>query len=370
MDVPESRIFDMVEAVIQVALVAAGAFVALGLLVSYVKFERLREAAAANAALVDPRAALLIRISDRLGMGRKPSPFVLAIAGAEGAPAEVLETFLRARVRRGDDVRPLDEGRIALLLRMESARQGAVWQRLREAWAALPAGGELRVGAVAFPGEGDTAAGLLEFAERRWNEGATPAPAAEIPAAEAPAADEPIDPLTGVLRSEEVSLAMHKYVARCRRETGVVTLLYADVYDLAGINQRYGRPAGDETLRVFAGILQRCLREDDLIGRLGDDDFLCALAASPSDAARAAERLLAAARDTEVASGGRRFRFTAHVGLAGHPDHGGSTRALFDAAEAALAAARRKGHHALAIYERSALAPPKPRPAERHRDRL
>lgn len=362
----------MFEAVIQVILVAAGAFVGIGLLVSYVKFERLREAAAkANAAEVEPRAALRIRISDRLGVGRKPAPFVVAIAGADGeSTAAELESFLRARLRRADDVQPLEAGRVGLLLRLESDRQDAVWRRLREAWPTAGGKGELRIGAAAFPEDGAAAANLLERAEQRFVSGASEkATRAVPPTPENPAPDEPLDPLTGVLRSEDISLAMHKYVAGRRRENGAVSLLYADVYDLAGLNQRYGRAAGDETLRVFADILQRRLREEDLIGRLGDDDFLCALATAPADAARAAERVLAAVRETEVEAGGRKFHFTAHIGIAGFPDHGASTRALYDASETALAAARRKGHHAFALYEPEPVAP-RLRAAERRRDRL
>ena len=212
-----------------------------------------------------------------------------------------------------------------------------------------PGGFSARFATASFPWDGSTANALLGAAES--------APVAEPSpiltsddAYEPPQADENTDPLTGALKAERVSLAMHKFVARCRREDRPVCLLYLDVGDLDGINQRMGTAAGDAVLKTAAGVLLRRLRESDLIGRLDGGSFLIAAACAPADAGKVAARIIDEIRETAVRVDAGTLHFTVNIGIAGFPDHGGTTRVLFDAAESALAAARRVGRNTFAVY--------------------
>jgi diguanylate cyclase (GGDEF)-like protein len=338
----------MSSALFQIITVGVVAFAAIALAWSALKYEQLREAARRDEGMeLTPRDAFLLRISDLLGIGRRPSPFVIVYVEPETSTPTVsgLEEAVRRRLRRKDVVHALGGGGVGIIAGAAAEHAPALIERLRAALNEELPGTRLRFGWSAFPHNGDTAAALLEAAER--GAGAPP-PAMAAETADVPATV--LDPLTGVLRAEDVDLAVHKYVARYRRERQPVSLIYADVADLKTINERYGQETGDAVLQSFSGVLQRTLREDDLIGRIGDDDFLVAAACAPSDAAIAAERVLRRVREARVGIGVAAIHYAVHIGIAGHPDHGGSPRVLFAAAESALAAARRKGRDVAVVY--------------------
>lgn len=126
-----------------------------------------------------------------------------------------------------------------------------------------------------------------------------------------------------------------------------------DVNDLDAFNRRHGRPVGDRILQGVGRVLSRVVRESDLIGRVGADDFVVAMECGKDEAVRVGERVVAAVRDDVVQVGASRLHVTASAGVAGYPEHGETLRELLLAAEAALVAARRHGHGACVAYERA-----------------
>jgi diguanylate cyclase (GGDEF)-like protein len=81
-------------------------------------------------------------------------------------------------------------------------------------------------------------------------------------------------------------------VSRYRRGGGTASLLMLDVDHFKAINDRHGHPAGDEVLRSIARILRDTLRQEDLPGRYGGEEFGVVLpGAGAEGAAVVAERL-------------------------------------------------------------------------------
>jgi diguanylate cyclase (GGDEF)-like protein/PAS domain S-box-containing protein len=81
------------------------------------------------------------------------------------------------------------------------------------------------------------------------------------------------DPLTRCLNRDSVLAALESRLAvRGLRKWTVV--VFVDLNDFKGINERYGHVAGDRVLRHVATRLRDVAREEDLIGRLGPDEFL------------------------------------------------------------------------------------------------
>lgn len=107
-------------------------------------------------------------------------------------------------------------------------------------------------------------------------------------------ADATVDRLTGVLNRIEFERRLGA-MSRSRRETESGQQLALVILDLDGfkqINDRFGHGAGDSVLKQFAARLKSRLRKDDLIGRLGGDEFLIALRLdSPGAAAEHIEKI-------------------------------------------------------------------------------
>lgn len=85
------------------------------------------------------------------------------------------------------------------------------------------------------------------------------------------------DELTGVRRRGVGLDELEREIQRARRTGAGLIAAYVDVDGLKSINDMDGHSAGDQVLRDVAAGLTRQMRSYDLVGRLGGDEFLCAL---------------------------------------------------------------------------------------------
>lgn len=81
------------------------------------------------------------------------------------------------------------------------------------------------------------------------------------------------DPMTGLYDRRGFEGVLEHAVALSDRGKVRVTVAYADVDDLKGINDRGGHAAGDAAIQQVADTLRRELRASDVVGRLGGDEF-------------------------------------------------------------------------------------------------
>jgi diguanylate cyclase (GGDEF)-like protein len=160
-----------------------------------------------------------------------------------------------------------------------------------------------------------------------------------------------IDPLTGLLRSERMGGALQKYVARYRKDEEPVTLLYMDIDSLEQYNAHYGEAAGDAILTRLGEILDHGVRQQDLLGRVGGEEFIIGMNVEPASALIAAKRLCAMIKASAVDFGGNKLRFTVCIGVAGFPDHGGVAKTLFDRSLIAMRAAKYRGRSKCIMYD-------------------
>jgi len=118
----------------------------------------------------------------------------------------------------------------------------------------------------------------------------------------------------------------------------------ADLDDFKAVNDRHGHPTGDEVLREFARTLKDCLREIDLAGRWGGEEFAVILPGTDLEGAmQLAERIREALAARVIVSPlGERLSVTASFGVA-EWGGSGSWSDLLAAADAALYEAKRKG---------------------------
>jgi two-component system, cell cycle response regulator len=120
------------------------------------------------------------------------------------------------------------------------------------------------------------------------------------------------DPLTRVHNRRYVFSQLAALVSGARRHDRPLAVAMIDLDGFKAVNDRHGHETGDRVLVAAAEALQRALRAEDVLGRLGGEEFLAVLPdTGAAPAGRAAERLRAA-----VADAGGPVRVTASVGWA------------------------------------------------------
>lgn len=100
------------------------------------------------------------------------------------------------------------------------------------------------------------------------------------------------DPLTGALNRRAFLPLAEAELARARRSGTPVSLIMVDMDHFKQLNDRLGHGVGDEALVLFAELVRRTLRTEDLLCRFGGEEFLVLLpGGATADALGAAERL-------------------------------------------------------------------------------
>jgi diguanylate cyclase (GGDEF)-like protein len=163
-----------------------------------------------------------------------------------------------------------------------------------------------------------------------------------------------VDSLTGLANRRLCEAALEKEIGRADRFGEPLSLVVADIDDFKNVNDRYGHATGDEVLKEFARALQDTVREIDLAGRWGGEEFVVGLPGTDlAGGVRLAERVRAAlAQRTVKAPNGERLRVTASLGVAEFDGHRGLTELLADA-DAALYRAKRGGKDRVATVTSS-----------------
>jgi diguanylate cyclase (GGDEF)-like protein len=153
-----------------------------------------------------------------------------------------------------------------------------------------------------------------------------------------------IDGLTGLANRRQCEETLADELARVERFGGSLAVVVADLDWFKDVNDRYGHPAGDTVLREFAALLQETLRDVDLAGRWGGEEFVLILPGTDLDGgAQVAERIrVALARRIVLAGDGAPIPVTASFGVAATPPVRTGSE-LFATADAALYEAKRAG---------------------------
>ncbi len=125
------------------------------------------------------------------------------------------------------------------------------------------------------------------------------------------------DPLTGLPNRDLFEDGLERALEGTRHSGKRLALIYLDIDNFKGINDSLGHRAGDEVLKTIAMRLRHCVRSNDLVSRVGGDEFVVLLEslASDDDAREVARKLVAHMREP-VMVGERAVAATASAGLA------------------------------------------------------
>lgn len=157
------------------------------------------------------------------------------------------------------------------------------------------------------------------------------------------------DPLTGAHNRRFFLERTQHEAARCRRYDHDLCLLMLDVDDFKAVNDTHGHAAGDHVLRMIAKVCKAQLRETDVFGRFGGEEFIAALPETPLQVAvDAADRLRRVLAETPVplpeGEAGEIF-ITVSIGVAAFVAADDNVQRTINRADEALYAAKAAGRN-------------------------
>lgn len=160
------------------------------------------------------------------------------------------------------------------------------------------------------------------------------------------------DSLTGLPSRHAFFDNANNYVSLARREHKTFSVMIIDLDHFKSINDRYGHPAGDAVLKLFADVVNSVARRSDIIGRLGGEEFAIVLpSTSTSEALEFSERLHHAIGQAVLKYQGSAIRYTASIGLSEYDTESeDSIDDLLARADLALYQAKQSGRNQTATF--------------------
>jgi diguanylate cyclase (GGDEF)-like protein len=155
-----------------------------------------------------------------------------------------------------------------------------------------------------------------------------------------------VDDLTKVLNRRHFLDSLKTEFSRAQRHNRPLAVLMIDADDFKQINDRHGHSAGDDVLRAMAERCRGAVREGDIVGRVGGEEFAVALTDTDmTGAIETAERLCREVAAEPFAVGGDKLHLTVSVGVAARRALDSDPGDLLRFADRALYAAKANGRN-------------------------
>lgn len=158
------------------------------------------------------------------------------------------------------------------------------------------------------------------------------------------------DALTGVRNRRYFLEGAEGEFARARRHSRGYSILLIDADHFKAINDTFGHAAGDAALKCLGDICRRNVREVDLVGRLGGEEFAIAMPEAELTVAQVvAERLRQQTADSMMDCSGQTLRFTISIGVVAAEETDRTLEDLLRRADRALYEAKNGGRNRVAV---------------------
>ena len=157
------------------------------------------------------------------------------------------------------------------------------------------------------------------------------------------------DPLTGLPNRRYAMERLQQEWSLSLREERPLACLVIDVDEFKPINDNCGHDVGDLVLRQAAAALKRGLREQDVLCRLGGDEFIAICPGTTLEQALiCAERVRSSMEEALLNNGALKLTVTVSIGAAVRTETSGSVDALIKHADEALYLAKQRGRNCVA----------------------
>ena len=157
------------------------------------------------------------------------------------------------------------------------------------------------------------------------------------------------DSLTGLLNHTKTKEQLSIEIERMRRLGHDVSLAMIDIDHFKTVNDTYGHATGDRVLRSLSRLLSQRMRQTDIVGRYGGEEFaVIMVGASAENARKAIDKVRDSWAQLPHFSNGREFYSTFSAGVASAPPHSKATD-LSEAADGALYEAKGAGRNRVVL---------------------
>lgn len=156
------------------------------------------------------------------------------------------------------------------------------------------------------------------------------------------------DGMTGLLSREAIQEQIDQAILSHPQQ------LYAyfifDIDNFKQANDLNGHAFGDQVIMAFTGVLRRNLRKEDLLGRIGGDEFVAFIPVTGEEWARAKAQALCQALDQTYTAGTVSWHLSASIGVSIYPRDGSDRQTLYRCADAALYQSKERGKNCITVY--------------------
>ena len=160
------------------------------------------------------------------------------------------------------------------------------------------------------------------------------------------------DRLTGLYNRGHWEEMLRLDYARHRRYDSQAALVMFDIDHFKAINDNYGHQAGDAVIQQVAGLIRENLRDSDVAGRYGGEEFVVLLPDTDKEGALMfAERLPYVVEACEVRHEQHRIRFTISLGVADLSVPSNGHAQLIEWADSALYASKSAGRNRVTLHQ-------------------
>jgi diguanylate cyclase (GGDEF)-like protein len=154
------------------------------------------------------------------------------------------------------------------------------------------------------------------------------------------------DSLTGLPNRRSFMTRMPQMVALSARQSGKLAVLFVDLDGFKAVNDSHGHKMGDKLLQQVAKRLLGDVRQSDLVGRIGGDEFMLLMTDCQNQESVAANaQKIIDKLSQPYAENGVEMRIGASIGIAMYPDHASDVESLIALADAAMYEAKRGGRN-------------------------
>jgi len=159
------------------------------------------------------------------------------------------------------------------------------------------------------------------------------------------------DPLTGLANRAVLMSHLTRVVARLARRPGTVAVMFVDLDGFKNVNDSFGHRYGDSMLKEVARRISLAVRRDDVVTRMGGDEFVvvCDALESSSESAVVAERIRGAL-DEPFGIQGRTHALSGSVGVAQTSDPSTTPEDLLRRADLAMYRAKERGRNRVEFF--------------------